>query len=389
MPQPTIYCLADNLTTALGFTTADNLSQITAEQTGVQEYSLPELYHHPVWVSKIDPQLEAQHTSKLLEAQNYTRLEQLFIWSIQEAAQQLDLDLSQKDTLLILASTKGNIDILDQPSKETAPQFPKERSYLGAMAAAVQGYFKNPNTPIVVCNACISGVLALDIAKRYLRAGRYQHIVVAGGDLVTRFTLSGFQAFKAMSDAPCKPFDAHRTGINLGEGVGTMILGTSPKEGETTPIVLKGGASSNDANHISGPSRTGEGLYIAIQKAFKDAQSNPEEMDYLSMHGTATPYNDEMEAKALASAHLQEVPLNSLKGYLGHTLGAAGLIESIVATWSLRQNQLYASLGFEQLGVSVPLNIIQQTQAQALQSCLKTASGFGGCNAAVVFSKQA
>lgn len=386
MQQPTIYCLADNLTTALGFTTADNLVQIRAEQTGIREHHSTTLYPDPVWVSKIDPALEATHIQQLTDAENYTRLEQLFIWSIQEAAQQLPLDLSQKDTLIILASTKGNVDILEG---KTTSKFPKERSYLGAMAAAVQQYFNNPNTPVVVCNACISGVLALDIAKRYLRAGRYKQVVVAGGDLVTEFTLSGFQSFKAMSQGPCQPFDAARKGINLGEGVGTMILGTQPKTGAISPIVLQGGASSNDANHISGPSRTGEGLHIAIQKALKDAHTQAQAMDYLSMHGTATPYNDEMEAKALATAQLQDVPLNSLKGYFGHTLGAAGLIESIIATWSLRENQLYCSLGFENLGVSVPLNIIRQTQLQTLQSCLKTASGFGGCNAAVVFSKQA
>ena len=386
MPQPTIYCLADNLTTALGFTTADNLAAIEAEQTGVQAHDLPELYPSPVWISKIDTQVEAQHIAQLDHPQQYTRLERLFIWSIQQAAQQLNADLSDSKTLFILASTKGNMDVLEGKAKGN---FPEERSQLGAMAAAVQGYFKNPNTPIVVCNACISGVLALDVAKRYLRAGRYETIVVSGGDLVTEFTLSGFQAFKAMSGAPCKPFDAARSGINLGEGVGTMILGTTPATGDTIPIVLRGGASSNDANHISGPSRTGEGLYLAIQKALKDAKSNASELHYLSMHGTATPYNDEMEARALASANLQEVPLNSLKGYLGHTLGAAGLIESIVATWSLRKNQLYCSLGFDTLGVSVPLHIIQQTQQQTLQTCLKTASGFGGCNAAVVFSKQA
>lgn len=386
MQQPTIYCLADNLTTALGFTTADNLTQIRAEQTGVHVHHSTALYPDPVWVSKIDPDLEATHIQQLSKANNYTRLEQLFIWSIQEAAQQIALDLSQKDTLIILASTKGNIDVLEG---KAAPAFSKERSYLGAMAVAVQAYFKQPNTPVVVCNACISGVLALDIAKRYLRAGRYKHVVVAGGDLVTEFTLSGFQSFKAMSPGPCKPFDAARAGINLGEGVGTLILGTQPNTQAAPSIVLKGGASSNDANHISGPSRTGEGLHIAIQKALKDAQSQAQEMDYLSMHGTATPYNDEMEAKALATAQLQNVPLNSLKGYFGHTLGAAGLIESIIATWSLRENQLYCSLGFENLGVSVPLNIIRQTQTQKLQSCLKTASGFGGCNAAIVFSKQA
>jgi len=166
MQQLTIYCLADNITTALGFTTADNLAQIRAEQTGIREHHSTALYPDPIWVSKIDTNLETTHIQQLANADNYTRLEQLFIWSIQEAAQQLPLDLSQKDTLIILASTKGNIDVLEG---KTRYKFTKERSYLGAMATAVQQYFNSPNTPVVVCNACISGVLALDIAKRYLR----------------------------------------------------------------------------------------------------------------------------------------------------------------------------------------------------------------------------
>ena len=106
------------------------------------------------------------------------------------------------------------------------------------------------------------------------------------------------------------------------------------------------------------------------------------------MHGTATPFNDEMESKALALADLQTVPMNSYKGYIGHTLGAAGVIESVIAVHSLRNNTLYCSLGFEELGVPEKLNIITKTSPAILQKCLKTASGFGGCNGAVIFAKH-
>ena len=112
------------------------------------------------------------------------------------------------------------------------------------------------------------------------------------------------------------------------------------------------------------------------------------DIDFISAHGTATIYNDEMEAKALNLANLQTVPVNSLKAYYGHTLGAAGLIESIVSLHSLKENLVIPSLGFENLGVTEPINICTTLYKSPLQHCLKTASGFGGCNAAMVFSKQ-
>lgn len=380
-----IYIAADNIISSLGWTTAENLEQIAQEKTGIQCFSDGENYPTPIWVSKVQENLHRAAIQQLENAAAYTRLEQLFLLSIIEASQQLNLDLSNAKTLIILASTKGNIDLLEHKNHG---KFDANRVQLGSMAQAIQGYFNNPNEPLVVCNACISGVLALDVAKRLLREDKYEHIVVAGGDLVTEFTVSGFQSFKAMSDAPCKPYDKNRVGINLGEGIGTIILTKERPQHQETIITLEGGASSNDANHISGPSRTGDGLFIAIDKALKDAACTTDELDYLSMHGTATPYNDEMESKALSLAGLQEVPMHSLKGYIGHTLGAAGVIESIVAIHSLKNNTLYRSLGFEELGTPKPLNIITKTTPKVLQKCLKTASGFGGCNAAMVFAKE-
>ena len=385
MTETPIYIAADNIISSLGLTTSANIAAINNENTGVKRHDDTNIYPTPVWVSKVDNQNFTAALETIKNAEQYSRLEQLFLLSINDAAQQINLDLTSSKTLIIIASTKGNIDLLEHKNHG---KFSDDRVLLGNLAKEIQTYYNNPHEPLVVCNACISGVLAMDVAKRLLRNNSYDNIVVTGGDLVSEFTVSGFQCFKAMSDAPCKPYDKNRVGINLGEGIGTVIL-TNQQPQDQEAIVLAGGASSNDANHISGPSRTGDGLFIAMDKALKDANCSSDQLDYLSMHGTATPYNDEMESKAIALAGLQEVPLNSMKGYIGHTLGAAGLIESIVAIHSLKNNMLYASLGFEELGVPKPINVIKSTTPKSLTTCLKTASGFGGCNAAMVFSKVA
>jgi len=129
-------------------------------------------------------------------------------------------------------------------------------------------------------------------------------------------------------------------------------------------------------------------LYSAIKKALKAAAISASDIGFISAHGTATIFNDEMEAKAIGLAGLQAIPVNSLKGFYGHTLGAAGLIESIVSMQSLKENVVLPTRGFQNLGVSQTVNVCSSLYTSALQHCLKTASGFGGCNAAMIFSKH-
>jgi 3-oxoacyl-[acyl-carrier-protein] synthase-1 len=210
-------------------------------------------------------------------------------------------------------------------------------------------------------------------------------MVVAGADVITKFVLSGFHSFQAISAESCKPFDADRTGITLGEGAATIILSSNPKYADNVKVLS--GAVSNDANHISAPSRTGEELGFAITKTLKQAGVGTNHIDFISAHGTATSYNDEMEAKAINLAGLQKIPANSLKGFYGHTLGAAGLIESIVSIQSLKENVVLPTIGFANMGVSAPINICTSLLPGNYKTFLKTASGFGGCNAAVLFSK--
>jgi 3-oxoacyl-[acyl-carrier-protein] synthase-1 len=382
------YIAADNIISPLGFTSAENFERLKNMQTGVQKIPAAVYSMEPMYAAMIDAQQLEQEFKKLKTESTFTRLEKMVILSITAALKENPaIDITDKKTLLILSTTKGNVDLLD-PSNASA--FDKKRVHLWETAAIIQRYFNSPHTPLVVSNACISGVLGIIIGKRLLESERYENVIVCGVDILTEFVVSGFQSFKAVSSTIAKPYDEARDGISLGEGCGTIILTNQPERAKTgfTPILVKGGAVSNDANHISGPSRTGDGLLLAIEKTLAESGVTASEINYISGHGTATLFNDEMEALAINDAKLEAVPMNSLKSYFGHTLGAAGVIESIIGIHSMQENILIATYQFDKLGVSKPVNIIRATQQAVVDTCLKTAAGFGGCNAAVLFQKQ-
>jgi 3-oxoacyl-[acyl-carrier-protein] synthase-1 len=380
------YIIADNIISPLGFTTAENFEQLRKKETGVKKISDPSLSPEPVCAAIVDTQRLEKEFSKTGTAEKYTRLEKMVILSLNDCLQQNShIDMRSERTLIILSTTKGNIDLL-QPEMKAA--FDKKRVYLWETAKMIGQHFKNPNTPLVVSNACISGVLAIILGKRLLENKQYDTIVVTGADIMTHFVISGFQSFKAVSSEVAKPYDAKRDGISLGEGCGTMVLTNRKEFIRGNAIVVKGGSSSNDANHISGPSRTGDGLFLAISKTLQEAGMKAKEVDYISGHGTATLYNDDMESLAVTDAGLAAVPMNSLKSYFGHTLGAAGLIESIIGLQSMRENTLIGTYNFTEPGVAKPVNILKDTTFATVNNFLKTSAGFGGCNAAVFFQKK-
>lgn len=147
---------------------------------------------------------------------------------------------------------------------------------------------------------------------------------------------------------------------------------------------ILGDSSLNDANHISGPSRTGEGLYLSIKKALEQSNISENEVDMINAHGTATLYNDEMESIAFNRMNMQNISLNSLKGYFGHTLGASGLLETAISIELAKQGKILKSIGFEELGVTNFIRIQQKTENKIIKNILKTASGFGGTNTALL-----
>lgn len=375
-----IFISSDNILSPIGLNTAENFLQLKKNVSAIKKQEDMSMSEQPFYASLFDK--ENSFSKKKLHS-GYTKFEKLLIASVSDALEKSNINTADKKTILIISSTKGNIGLLET---ETYSKDLESRISLNTSAQIVAQHFQFINRPIVVSNACISGMLAILTGKRLIQSGQYENAVVAGADVISKFVLSGFQSFQAISATTCKPFDRERDGINLGEGAATIILTSNKKFSQG--IKVAGGSISNDANHISGPSRTGEELNIAISKAIKEAGLSTNDINFISAHGTATVYNDEMEAKAITLANLQSVPVNSLKGYYGHTLGAAGLIESIISTHSLKENIVIPTLGFQHMGVTEPINICKSLYKISLQNCLKTASGFGGCNAAMVFCKQ-
>jgi 3-oxoacyl-[acyl-carrier-protein] synthase-1 len=377
--EPDVFVVADNILSPIGKTTAENFSNLKQNISGVKRHHTAGISSQPFYASLFN----GDESFLKNNVHKYTKFEQLLIASVNDVLQDSGVNVTDKKTALIISSTKGNISLLETDKNNDAL---KKRIALSTSAKLVAEYFGFTTQPVIVSNACISGVLAIIMGMRLLRSGQYENAVITGADVISKFILSGFESFQALSPQICKPFDKLRDGLNLGEGAGTVILSTNIKYRQN--IKVKGGSVSNDANHISGPSRSGEELAYAIKKAMEDADVSAGDIDLISAHGTATVYNDEMEANAFALTGLQSVPLNSLKAYYGHTLGAAGLIESIVSIQSMKESLVLPTLGFKDMGITNPLNICTGLLPGNFKNCLKTASGFGGCNAAVVFGKD-
>jgi 3-oxoacyl-[acyl-carrier-protein] synthase I len=368
------YLSGDNIITSLGINTSEVLGKIEQGITGITDtIQFRHLTKAPV--SMINYNLVEEELSSIFPETSFTRFEGVASLSLYKALQESNIDSGNNRTLFILSTTKGNIELLNRGEK------PGKNLLLHHTAQKIANLFDFANQPVVICNACISGVLALIMAKRYIDYGKFDTIVVTGADVATDFVVAGFESFKSMSDQPCKPFDSTRDGLSLGEGAATLII---TKEPWSSKIKITGGSSANDANHISGPSRTGEGLYIATANTIKDLK----DIDFISAHGTATPYNDDMESIAIHRLGLDNVPVNSFKGFFGHTLGAAGVIETILTARSMMSGIIYKTLGNENPGVASPINIVTQNTHKQLKHCLKISSGFGGCNASILLEKD-
>lgn len=371
----------NNIISRLGFESETVVGNIMKGTTGLAKYNDTSLLPVPFCASRISSEEIEREFNRISDATQFTKLEQMLVLSLKKVIDASKIYPNEK-VGLIISTTKGNIDILEKESN-----FSESRVYLSELGKTIQDYFGFKNEAIILSNACVSGILAISAAKRFIAEGKYDHVFITSGDLVTKFILSGFNSFQALSDEPCKPYDKDRVGINLGEVAASVLVTSSAENLPLEAVEIIGDATCNDANHISGPSRTGEGLFRSVKNALSEANITPAEIDYISAHGTATPFNDEMEAVAFSRLGMDQIPLNGLKGFFGHTLGASGLLESIVGMHSLERNIIFSSKGFDDLGVSKNINVIKQNTPKAMRIFLKTASGFGGCNTAVIFKK--
>ena len=358
------YIIADNIISPLGETSEENYLSVKAGRSGIRAYE-PGTCNIP----------EGFYASLLFED-----FETLALKSAQKAIGNAQLELKGKRTAFILSSTKGNIE---------------ENISLADSAQRIANLLGIDSKPIVVCNACISGLSALILGNRLIDSGLYDAAIVCGCDTPRQFILSGFQSLKALSPEPCRPFDMERMGLNLGEAAATLILSKNPIQGNSWR--MGDGFIRNDAFHISTPSKTADGLYLSLQRTLesftKEISSTCKQIDmkahlaFINAHGTATLFNDQMESVAIGRAGLSDLPANAYKSFWGHTMGAAGILETIISMKAIDDDTILGTRGFSELGVSGKMNICAENRPTDKKGFIKMLSGFGGCNATIWAAK--
>jgi 3-oxoacyl-(acyl-carrier-protein) synthase len=276
--------------------------------------------------------------------------------------------IEKENTVFIFCAAKGDISPLEEycTAKKAPGAFLPLLSSQAEYAKKILGI--SAARTIVISDACASGATGVEVGRELL--------------------LAGFHSLAALSPSGAKPFDANRDGLTIGDGAAIALL--TYREPYQDDIIVAGAGSSNDANHRTGPSRTGEGLFRAAQAALADACMQPSDIGGVKCHGTATNYNDAMEAKALFSLFRTEIPPSfSVKGAIGHTSGAGSLVEILIAAECLRRRLAPPTAGFSELGVDEKIPVSASSQHLRGKSLLCLSAGFGGINAAVVLAEAA
>ena len=292
-----------------------------------------------------------------------------------------------KDARLMLATTKGEIDLLEQSMLEGGGAV--EDSLPGRLLAKVAGLTGLRDCGMVISAACTSSSAAVARAAALIRNNGTDCVLVVACDAVSEFIFSGFSSLMAMDRLPSRPFDKGRAGLNVGEAAAYALLMSkerATREGRTVLGTIRGWGLSDDANHMTGPSRESEGLILAITKALASADIGPASIGFIAAHGTGTAFNDAMEMRAFHAVFRDEVrPLYSIKGGIGHTMGAAGLVEMILALRALREGMVPPTVNLREADADAIGWVSDQRrpirgQAQALV----TNAGFSGVNTALV-----
>lgn len=371
-----VSVLSYNIISPLGNTATENFNAVLQGRSSIRRW-------HDHWDIPEDFMASLFSDEQTADAhqEGFTRLES-FAWaSITNAVKQANVSLSTKRTVLIFSTTKGNIELLGKENMS-------ERCLPISSAKLISERLGLETEPIVVDNACISGLSALILAQRLIELGLYDHVIVCGVECQSKFIISGFQSLKAMSPNPCRPFDINRNGLNLGEAAATMILSRD----EGCGWQLADGVMRNDAFHLSAPAKDGIGAMKALQKATHGIPK--EDIAFINAHGTATLFNDQMESVAIERAGLSSIPVNGYKGCYGHTMGACGVLETVVSMEAMNHHVILPTKGFSELGVSGRIKVIGDEglnvngESTENQSFVKMLSGFGGCNAAILMTQD-
>ncbi len=294
-----------------------------------------------------------------------------------------------QDARLLLATTKGEIDLLEQSMLGQGGDV--SDAVVGRLIRKVSDLTNARGGGLVLSAACTSSAAAAARAAAMVRSGKADCVLVVACDSITEFIFSGFSSLMALDKEPARPFDKNRAGLNVGEAAAyALVMSEERAIREDRPVLgtMAGWGLSDDANHMTGPSRESEGLVLAISKALTSAGIGPEDVGFISAHGTGTLFNDQMEMRAFSSVFRnKERPVYSIKGGIGHTMGAAGLVEMIIALCALRERTVPPTVNLKDVDDDARGWVSNRQQTVRKQTmALVTNAGFSGVNTALVLA---
>ncbi len=257
-----------------------------------------------------------------------------------------------------------------------------------SLAEFTRDYFGLEGMAMAISTACSSSAKVFAAAARQLALGTIDAAIVGGVDSLCLTTLYGFASLELTSSRPCRPYDASRNGISIGEGAAFALL---ERANDAAPgsVLLLGCGESSDAYHMSSPHPEGLGAKLAMEAALKSAQLTVGDIDYINLHGTSTPANDAAEGKAVVALFDSRVPCSSTKGATGHTLGAAGAVEAVICALALTDGYLPGSPGTETLDPAIPIDYLLHGRNATVRHALSNSFGFGGSNCSLIFGVAA
>ncbi len=393
-----VYVAGAGVISAIGNNYTENLVSLQQEKSGIAGVTVLDTIHkNEAHVGEV--KLSNTELQNLNQTSTITRTALLGISAARESMKSCAVsDWKKWQVGLISATTVGGmdktenyfIDYLSTPDKANLEDV--SRHPCGTVTEWMADNLQIRNFVSTINTACSSSVNSIIYGCRLIQHGMLDIAIAGGTDALTRFTLNGFGSLMILDALPCRPFDASRNGLNLGEGAGYLVLVSERvlRQEKLEPLCFVNGfANTNDAYHQTASSPEGRGSFDAMQGALYMSQLKPTDIDYINLHGTATVNNDLSEGTAVKRLFENNIPrLSSTKAYTGHTLGASGAIESVYATMCIQHQCVFPNLRFQQ---PVPeLNIVPQLKYESalpINHVMNNAFGFGGNCSSIIFSK--
>ncbi len=383
---------------ALGQDVKSNLDSLKSSRSGISELKLIKTRHSKgLMVGAV--KLNNHELSKklgLADNHNYTRITLLGCIAAIEAVKNSGIDdIHKHKTALISANTVGGMDMTEQYFKEFRKN-PEVQKYIQSHFASdstekIADYLGVTEYVSTVSTACSSAANAIMLGARLIKSGKVERAIVGGTDALSKFTINGFKTLMILSDEVCKPFDAERNGLNLGEGAAFLVLESDKvvkQENKKIIAYLTGYGNANDAFHQTASSENGEGAYLAMHKALKSANLEATDIDYVNAHGTATPNNDLSESNALKRIFKERMPaFSSTKSFTGHTLAAAGALEAVFSILSAKEDIIFPNLNFCHKMPETDFSPVAEFTHREITNVLSNSFGFGGNCSTLIFSK--